>query len=249
MKNEKLKIVVVESPYDTWTDPRVGELLKNFIGVKLRGYGQEYPYGVLPVDGADLISTHLSLCREEEDQSLTPIIVIRWTSLKKSRLHYTNFPGMSLLQQAAEPEHIKALEEVIEYVDTHDKDLIYIGSLSIEPKERTSKERSAFLREILTAIFVHQHKVMGFPQMLAGGTCRFKIERWLESCGWEKLKLDEQEGLDPIHVKHLAQEKVQVMHLQEFNFEALSVARKWQQLWNDRLLIAVPESDQEQKAS
>ncbi|AGH94554.1 hypothetical protein [Pseudobdellovibrio exovorus] len=237
--NEKLKIVVVESPYDTWEDPRVGGFLKDFIGVKLRGYGHEYPYGVMPVDGSDMISTHIALCRVEADESLVPIMAMRWTSLKKARQHFMNFPGMSLLQQAGAPLHQKALAEIIEEVDRQNKDIVYTASLSIEPSERTSKERSLFLREILTMMFVSQQKAMGFPELFAGGTCRFKIEKWLDNCGWKPLQTENEENLGPIHIHHLAGELVQVMHLQEFSFWALEISRKWQHLWNERLLIKV----------
>lgn len=238
IKNEKLKIVVVESPYDTWSDPRVGGFLKDFIGVKLRGYGHEYSYGVMPVDGSDMISTHVALCRVEDNDALVPIMAMRWTSLKKARQHFMNFPGMSLLQQAGAPEHQKALGKIIEELEHQNKDIVYTASLSIEPSERTSKERSAMLREILTAMFVSQHKEMGFPDLFAGGTCRFKIEKWLDKCGWHPLQTEKEENLGPIKIHHLAGESVQVMHLQEFSFWALEQARNWQHLWNDRLLIA-----------
>lgn len=235
---EKIKIVILESPYDTWSNPQVGEMLIKLIGVKLRGYGHEYPYGVMPVDGADLISTHLAACRVENDESLSPLMAIRWTSMKKCRLHYTGFPGMSLLQQAGATEHIKALEDVIRSADERDTDLIYSGSLSIDPSQRGSKERSLFFRELLTMMYVNYQKQIGFAELMAGGTCRFKIERWLESIGHSPLSL-KNETLPPIEVRHLAQEKVQVMHLQEFSFEALRIAQKWQHLWEERLVIDV----------
>lgn len=235
---EKLKIVILESPYDTWANPQVGNLLRDFIGVKLKGYGNEYPYGVLPVDGADLISTHLAVCREEDGGVLRPLMAIRWTSMKKCRLHYTGFPGMTLLQQAGASDHVKALEEVIGELDTRGGDLIYSGSLSMDPAERTSKERSHMLRELLTTMYVRYQKQIGFPELMAGGTCRFKIEKWLESIGHGPL-IWKNKPLGPIQVRHLAQEQVQVMHLQEFSFEALRIAQKWQHLWEERLVVDV----------
>lgn len=235
---EKIKIVVLESPYDTWSNPQVGNLLMSLIGVKLRGYGHEYPYGVLPVDGADLISSHLAICREEENGTLNPLMAIRWTSMKKCRLHYTSFPGMTLLQQAGAVQHVKALEEIIANADERDVDLVYSGSLSIDPSQRGNKERSLFFRELLTMMYVRYQREIGFAELMAGGTCRFKIEKWLGSIGHEPLGLDGKE-LSPIEVKHLAKEKVQIMHLREFSFEAMAIAQKWQHLWDERLVIDV----------
>lgn len=234
---ENLKIVVLESPYDSWNDPITGNLLKDLIGVKLRGYSSEYPYGVLPVDGADLISTHICVCRIKDDGSFVPLMGFRWTSLKKCRLHYMNFPGLSLLQQANAPDHIAALEKIISEIDKRNSDLCYTGSLTIEPLERNTKERSIFFREMLTLMFVSYQKDTNFPEMMAGGTIRFKIEKWLSSTGHAPLMKNSIE-LGPINVKHLAGEQVLVMHLKEFSFEALKIAKKWQHMWDDRLVIS-----------
>ncbi len=232
MKN--VKIVVLESPYDSWHDSSVGNLLRDLMGVKLRGYGRQYPYGVLPVDGADLISTHLAVCRVEDDGYLRPVMAIRWTSLKKCRLHFMSFPGMSLLQQAAVPEHVSALERIIADLDKRDTDLFYSGALSIDPLCKTDKEQSLFLRELLTLMYVQYQKQSGFSELMAGGTVRFKIDSWLADIGHEPLH-DE-----PIKVKHLAGETVRVMHLREFSFEALKIAKKWKHLWDERLIVGAP---------
>ncbi len=234
MKN--LKIVVLESPYDSWDHPLAGDLLRDLIGTKLRGYGREYPYGVLPVDASDLISTHMAVCREEGNGNYRPLMGFRWTSLQKSRLHHITYSGLSLLQQANAPDHVDALEKIISEVDKRGTDLCYTGSLSIEPSERTDKEKSQFFRELLTLMFVSYQKENGFCEMMSGGTLRFKMEKWLALVGHTSLMKNNVE-LGPIKVKHLAGEMVQVMHLNEFSFEAKKVAKKWQYLWDDRLII------------
>lgn len=229
MKN--IRLVILESPYDSWKDPTVGNLLMALIGVKLRGYGKLYPYGVLPVDGADLISRHMSICRIESDNNLVPIMGMRWTSLKKSRQHFINFPGMGLLQQAAATEHIQELEKIILELDQKNADLFYAGSLAIDPNEKGDKEQSLFLRELLTLMFVEQHREHPGCEIVSGGTVRFKMDNWLKVTGFSPL-MDK-----AIEVKHLAGEEVRVMHLKEFSLEAQRIAKKWKHLWDDRLII------------
>lgn len=233
---KNLRIVVLESPYDSWNEVLVGNLLKDLIGLKLRGYGCAYPYGVLPVDGADLISTHLAVCRVENDGYLKPLMAMRWTSLKKCRLHNYNFPGLSLLQQAKAPEHIHALEKIITQLDIKNADLFYAGSLSIDPLEKTGKEQSIFFRELLTLIYVEYQKQNESSQLLAGGTIRFKMDIWLAAIGHEPLHLQ------PIQVRHLANESVRVMYLTKFSFDALRMAKKWKHLWDNRQIIGQPSS-------
>lgn len=230
-----IKIVILESPYDCWNESEVGTLFRDMIGVKLRGYGREYKYGVLPVDAADLISTHFAACTVEEDGKLKPIMALRWTSLQKCRLHFLNFPGMSLLQQANKPEHVKNLEEKISRLDQQGRDLFYAGSLSIDPALKTGKEQSLFLREVMTLMFLMYKKQHPGAELMAGGTVRFKMDHWLSSVGHFPLHEE------PINVRHLGGELVKVMYLTDFNFEAHRIARKWQQLWDDRLILGIQD--------
>jgi len=205
------------------------------IGVKLRGYGREYKYGVLPVDAADLISTHFAVCKTDEEGNLKPIMALRWTSLQKCRLHFLNFPGLSLLQQAGKPEHVKRLEEKIQKLDQQGRDLFYAGSLSIDPLQKTGKEQSLFLRELMTLMFLRYKKENPGSELMAGGTVRFKMEKWLSDVG--HLPLHE----EPINVRHLGGELVKVMYLTDFSFEAHQIARKWQHLWDERLVLGVQD--------
>lgn len=230
-----IKIVILESPYDCWNETEVGTLFRDMIGVKLRGYGREYKYGVLPVDAADLISTHFAVCNVGEEGRLKPLMALRWTSLQKCRLHFLNFPGMSLLQQANKPEHVKNLEEKIRKLDEEGRDLFYAGSLSIDPLLKTGKEQSLFLRELMTLMFLMYKKQHPGSELMAGGTCRFKIDKWLSDVG--HLPLHE----EPINVKHLGGELVKVMYLTDFSLEAHKIARKWQYLWDDRLILGVQD--------
>lgn len=230
---DDIKIVVLESPYDCWNESEIGTLFRDMIGVKLRGYGREYKYGVLPVDAADLISTHFAVCKVDPSGKLKPIMALRWTSLQKCRLHFLNFPGMSLLQQANQPEHVKNLEAKISVLDKKGFDLFYAGSLSIDPLQKTGKEQSIFLREMMTLMFLMYKKQHPGAELMAGGTVRFKIDKWLSDVG--HLPLHE----EPINVKHLGGELVKVMYLTDFSLEAHRIARKWQHLWDDRLILGV----------
>ena len=239
-----LKIALLENLYDIWGDREAENLFRDVIGLKLRGYGKEYPYGVLPVDGNDLISTHMLVC-ELENGALKPMMGIRWTSLKKCQLHYTTWPGLSLVQQAGAPEHLAAMEKLIASANERKVDIFYSGALTIEPVNRGNKQRSLALREILTGMYVGYQREHRFSELLAGGTVRFKIHDWLASLGHKPLALDGRD-LGPINVRHLAGETVQVMHMSEFSFEARRIAKKWEQLWNERIVfgpdkVALPE--------
>lgn len=234
---EDLQIVVLESPCDTWNHPLVPDLFRDMIGLKLKGYSCEYPYGVLAVDGSDLISIHFLLCRKEAASGrLRPVMGIRWTSHMKCRTHYMNFPGLALIEQAGAKEYVEALKEVIRSVDSRGAQIFYLGSLTIDPDERKDKERSLLYREILTAMSVNYKRENADSELMAGGTIRFKFDRYLRSLGFQPFLWKGRE-LGPIRVHHLAGEAVLVLHLKEFSFEARQMAAKWDELWKRRIWI------------
>ncbi len=240
---DELQIVVLESPCDTWDQPQVPDLYRDMITLKLKGYGCEYPYGVLAVDGSDLISTHLLLCKKNREEGrLRPVMGIRWTSHVKARVHYLKFPGMALLEQAQAYEHVEALRDVMRSADARGVELFYLGSLTIDPEERTNKAQSRMYRELLTTMLVNYHRQIPGCELMAGGTMRFKIDDYMRGIGYRPLQLKDRE-LGSIHVHHLAGEEVLPMHLRQFSFEARQTAEKWDELWQNRIWIESPKKD------
>lgn len=230
----KLKFVVLESPYDTWSHPLTEKIFSRLMGLKLKGYGCEYPYGVLPVDTTDFIADHLIIC-EEEDGELQPIVSIKSVSLAQCRQHGLVFPALVLMRQAGATVHAETIEQIIQTADNHDLDLRYVGSWTIDPDHRGDKEWGDVLRELFTTIYVSFHHDRK-SQTIAGGTLRFKVDKYIQWLGHQPLSRDGK-ALPTVRVQHLAGEENLFTHLQSFTFESRSVAKKWQALWNDRIVI------------
>jgi len=84
-------------------------------------------------------------------------------------------------------------------------------------------------------MFVLYKKQNPGSELMAGGTVRFKMDQWLSAVGHSPLHEE------PINVRHLGGELVKVMYLKEFSFEAHRIAKKWQHLWDDRLILGTQD--------
>jgi hypothetical protein len=238
MKNriERLRLVLMESPYDSWNHPLTESLFGKTIGLKLKGYGRAYPYGVLAADTTDLISDHLLVC-DETDQGLKPLFGLKSVPLDRCEFHRLAFPGLSVVEASDAPLHCRAVNKIIWDAKANNVDLRYAGSMTIHPDETGDKDWSRTLRELFTTMYVNYH--LSLPrrvETLAGGTLRFKVEQYIHSLGHRPIELNG-EVLGPVQIAHLAREKVQWTHLKEFSLEARQIARKWKEKWENRIHI------------
>jgi hypothetical protein len=237
---ERLRLVVMESPYDCWDNPLVEPLYAKMVGLKLRGYGRVFPYGVLAADTTDLISDHLLLC-EETPQGLVPLFGNKSVPLNKCEIHHLPFPGISVPEESGAHEHVEAVKHIIANAKKLGHDLRYAGSMTIDPKESGNKEWSKILRELFTTIYFNYYQSLKNAEILAGATIRFKVDSYTDWLGHKRLELNGK-TLGPVHVAHLANEPVVWTHLTEFSFEARRTAKKWESMWLNRIHIPATSS-------
>jgi hypothetical protein len=234
---DRIRFVILESPYDTWGHPMTESLFSKMVTLKLNGYGREYPYGVMAVDTTDMICDHLLICEETED-GLRPLVGNKSIPLSKCEQFHLPFPGLSLLEEAGAKDHVVSMQKLIAHTKAHGGDLRYAGGWTMDPNERGQGEWSKQLRELFTAIYISYYLSIPKVGVITGATMRFKIETYTKWLGHEPLHLDGKE-LDPINVVHLAGEKVLWTYMNRIGLEPRIVAKKWAKLWHDRLHIKV----------
>lgn len=242
MKNriERLRLVVMESPYDSWNHPLTEPLFGKMVGLKIKGYGRVYPYGVLAVDTTDLISDHLLIC-EETESGLSPLFGNKSVPLTKCELHNLPFSGLSVVEESNAPLHVQAMKRIIADSKKNGVDLRYAGSMTIHPDETGNKEWSLTLRELFTTLYVRFYQSLQKAEVITGATLRFKVQNYT---GWLGHQLIEHNGapLGAVQVAHLAKEEVLWTHLKAFTPEAQMTAQKWDHLWQNRIHIEASKS-------
>ncbi|MEX0799429.1 MAG: hypothetical protein WEB87_04755 [Bacteriovoracaceae bacterium] len=242
-----LRIVTVSPPYDTWKNLLARELFNQAIDVRLRGFAKEYPYGVMPIDTSDFIAHHNLVCLDHgSEQSLEVLSAFKTVALKKCQTHNVPFPALSLVKLAGTPDHVRAVEDIMENALENKKELVYMASYTMKPQVRNNPVLLRKLREIFNAMYSLTNLANGFDEILVGGTMRFKMHERFARIGHSPLSLDGEE-LPPIHVEHLAKEQVQVMHLNAFSKEARAMAEPWLELWNQRINIQAANENENLK--
>ena len=238
---DNLRIVILNCPYDTWEEAQTRDLFGAMAALKLRGYRDDYAYGVLPLDTTDFVGCHYLLCEDRPD-GLQPIMGCRMVSLDRCRVHRLPFPALTLAAMADAPRHAEAMRGIVERCERQGIGIVYDGSWTIDPQTRRERR---LLHEIFTAMFVMVHDAYAIRETIAGAVLRLKTARYLSSWGYRPLELDGA-PLPPVAVQPLLGEPVTLMHLREFTASARTVADRYRALWERRLIIeastAVPRT-------
>lgn len=235
---QDFQLVVIDSPYEILEHPLVESLFTKMVSLKKKGYGSNYPQGVLPVDTTDFIATHVLLCQKKRDHSLKPIMGYKTTTLEKCREYNLKFPGLGLVQSAQMPLHAQVVEGIIQRCEQEGKRLAYLGSWTVDPQFKqqlkSRPEPRANLREAFMAFYRLLYRQQNVSEVVIGGTLRFGTERIFYDLGHRALQLNGQE-LSPIQVAHLIKEPVLVMHSTAFSEASIVAEEKWRAVWDLRI--------------
>ncbi len=234
-REQKLRVVILEAPYDTYQSAETRNLLSSTAALKLAGYQKEYPYGVLPIDTTDFFANHMLLCREN-GSSLTPVMGMKTVSLLRCQLHNMKLPVFNLINGQDLPLHLRAMERILESAMLSNQEVGYNGSWTIDPLVRQDKDLKQFARALTVSWFVHYYREYGIPNVFAGATLRFKVEQWKEFLGFEYLQ-SEGQSLPSIDCKPFFSERVAIMCLRKVRPEADLWARAFLPLWKSRLTV------------
>lgn len=232
----KLRIVILKDVSQFWShtdDERFKHLFHKMIQLKLHGYNSEYPEGVLPVDTTDFIADHLLVCKEEHGE-LTLLSGTKSTTVSVSQKHLIKFPGLSLVQASESKPHIAAMENLMKECAAQNRELTYTASWAITPEARKDKSLRADVHEYFNASYVFHHMESKIQDIVCGGTIRFKVESTLARQGHAAMCANG-ERLDPLPVKHLFGEKVQLLHLKQFTPESIEAAHLLKEDWDNRI--------------
>ncbi|MBI3542098.1 MAG: hypothetical protein HY075_02325 [Deltaproteobacteria bacterium] len=236
----KLRIVVLECPYDTRkTDPRTWSLLTKNFDLKLDGYQREYS-DPLPVDGTDLVACHQIVVREE-GASLVPLMAYRSITAERCRRFHMPFPLLAQFRELGLVEHAEAVSEVLARAAKSNLDVCWDSSYTISPLARADEALANELRDVMRAMHVLYHQAMGDHEVLAGGVLKFKMDRLYQFWGYEVLKLAGRE-LGPIRLPSLGNELGLAFHLSgAFSELARAHAEKFRALWDSRIQIGTDD--------
>lgn len=240
MSADEFRLVVLTCPYDTWSDGLTRDLFGKIVLLKIRGYQKEYPYGILPADATDFIGTHVIIGRGS-NENFVPMMGYKAVSLSRTNFHNVAFPALSLVKNVNAVDHISAMDLLIKDCNKSNLDLIYGGSMTIDPDLRGDEALVSKLWEMMMASHLNHDLANGFKRAITGAACRFKLQRVFSYMGYEQLKLDGKD-LPPIAVPFANNEEVLLFYRKQLSPAAAALAAKYKYLWDQRLEIKSADS-------
>lgn len=234
----RLRIVVLNAPYDTLKEPAARRALGDTLALKLEGYRRVYPYGVLPVDSYDLISTHHLVCEEDRD-GFHPIMAYRSVTLERCRIHGLAFPGLAVLRSSGAEKHERVLSGLLEKLACDPSLISYGSSWTISPRIPSGSEMRKILKDLMTAMLVTYEEETGTRERFSCGVPTVKSDRYFEGVGYTRVLDSGETGapLPPFAQASLVGEEAVLLRCSKFSDAARSLAGRYRELWLDRVVI------------
>ncbi len=247
-ESKNFEIAIVRHASDNWDNPEVQRLFAQIVQLKIQGYHCEYPEGVLPVDTTDFICDHIVICQRDTPFQLRPVLAFKSTNLESCRRHRISFPGITLAEQAGAKPHAETLRAIVAACERLHQNIAYVGSWTISPDVRKNRDLVLQIKEIMKVIFYFYHSELRIDKIVAGATQRFKTGDFIKFWGFEPLLDSQNAVLEPIRVKHLFDELVQLQYLQKFTDESRNFAVAHSHIWHNRTEYSLlPDSRQASK--
>jgi hypothetical protein len=228
----KYKVVIIDYPIEVLDNNLCANIFGKTLQMKHLGYKAIYGEKALPMDKSDFFSTHIIFCENKNDE-LIPITAYKSTSYDRCLFNNFEFPGLTLMKNDGHPSGIDILEDIlsgtinpsrISYDSSWAHNLDYCFNAGPEFKK--------CLREIIMMFIVNHHQEYNIPHMIACGVIKVKTDQFFLKVGLNKLNENAQ-----FKQKNINNEEVIMFYTNEFSFEALSVAKKYKKIWDEKLVI------------
>lgn len=232
------RIVVIPSPYESWSDPQVQQVFCKTLEMRIAGYKVEYGPRALPVDGADFMGAHYLLCREEAGV-LSPLMGFRSTTLNAYQRYGLSFGALSLARAAGAHEHATVIERILSHCEDESIPIAYVGSFTSRPEIRNDPEFKRIIRDGANALIALSHSSTG-TRVLCGCSVRFKVDQTLAYLGGHPL-FGKGGELPLVNTPFIVNEPVKLIYLKTWSEEAMRNAEAWRIAWDQRLILGASD--------
>ena len=234
-------MVELDCPREIWENSQVREFLGDVLDLRFRGYAQEYGAKIIPADVSDFFATHIVTCQELPNGVLRPISSYKMVSVKRCREFGRAFSGLSVCENSGAPSHAESVRSIMEECDSLRRNLGYCYSWTIDPSIRKDEVLTQLVRNLVYATHKGWQEENNVPEMVIAGVVRFKVDRYQESIGYQRI-LDSN-GDELAHFPHfeLNREPVTLLHMKKHSDHCLEMVKKYAHFWNERLIYRSEE--------
>lgn len=229
---KKFQVVVLDCPIFAMDDVFCAQMLGKSLKMKVDGYNATYSDQVLPLDKADFFGTHLIFC-EKTETDLVPIFSYKAAPYDRCLKYNFEFPAITSVKNDAHPSCMEDILKIINSVSN--PSLISFDSSWAQNLDYRFSDTPGLkekLREIMMMVIVKHHVDHNLPHMLTCGVSKVKTDQFFLRMGLKKLNENShynQQSMD--------NEELVIFHSTTFSDEAYSMADKYHELWESRLVV------------
>jgi hypothetical protein len=232
MKN--LRFLLLECPYDIWSEPLAQETFVSMVDMKLRGFRNNYPYGILPLDTIDFVATHLLICEEKKNGKLLPLAGYRSITLDRCMTHKIKFPLVSILENAKADHHLKVIKDILKRHSDNPAAIAYDGSWTILPEIRQDRQLVQQLKDMTMGFGTHFGVYRKLHALVGVGAVKYKADVYFNAWGYQNISKDSQELPSLTLESHFGMES-KVFHLTKYSQQAIQFSEQYHSYWENRI--------------
>lgn len=237
----EIQIITIENPYDLFEySEEVRQLLCEGWVMKLNGYKDHYPYGILPVGEADWFSNQTMIC-EVIDGKLKPFVGYKQVTSDHCKSMNKEFPIIPHLfagQERESESYIEAIHSFVREKEKKDQLVGYNSGWTMARHAKEDKQLQEIARNLSMTMYYHYYTSYGIENVITAASAKFKVWRIQETMGFDYLKVNG-EKLPPHPSKEFFGEEFYIMHLQDngFPLDFIVECEKHRELWENRRVI------------
>lgn len=238
MNINDLQIVIIKNLKNYWSDPDIRTLFSNIVDIKLAAYGNVYGDNVISLDKADYFGTHLIVCKK--GIRLKPLFSYKSVTLNECEKFLMEFPGISLLKSDGHEEALGFLIDILKSCKANNKNVSFDYSWAQDPsiKELRSIDTKVLFQDIAMLMAVNHMKDYGIDKMITCGVLKVKTDLFFKKLGLTPLSKFSQFNQTSING-----DLVEMFHSEKFSSYALEASKKYQSLWENKIIIGDDDKD------
>ena len=248
--NYKLRVAVLECPYDTFTSSDfTRDFLTSIFKLKFEGYRKHYPYGIMPVSEYDFMATHVSICLEDGER-LLPLAAFKSITNVVCDKFRVAFPVVSHKFGSFKddfPTHVEALN--LWQQGCEDRQETYAYNASWTMRTDLDKDLRGICRELTYALLHFHYNHQKIQNMINSTACTHNVNINEEFMGLKYLKDKNGNFLEPFSSPVFYEQPFQLMYFDKSGLSDIFVqdCKKYQPLWDSRLVLNSKMLEQKKK--
>lgn len=230
----RLTCVILKNFYNNIYNDKTKHLFGRLMALKVKGYRNYYPEGVMPLSTVDFLGDHLAICYEKNGDYI-PLISYRSISLDLCQRFNVAFPLLELASLERYPEHHLFVREQIKIAQLKKQNIIYNGPLTYD--RELCQMNGIHVEDQIRAMhsFYHHSILNGSHLTFACGTVRFKMERYFHFWGYEYAMVGGQK-LEPMEASWVHCDLTNMYIMKKLSNEAVIQAKRITRGWTDIII-------------